>query len=132
VVNPHDIAGSKIPEGSGTSASTPEARKRVVEDDATSREEAKWAVVEERPGVPHLPSPLELCEDESGQRPGPEVRPMMMNVTEMPRELQNAAPQESAGFASGLSHAIGHGFLSPPGVRRFRMLGPPPIGRASR
>jgi hypothetical protein len=43
VVKPHGIAGSEIPEALGTSASTPEARKRVAEDDMASREEAKQA-----------------------------------------------------------------------------------------
>jgi hypothetical protein len=43
VVKPQGIAGSEIPEGFGTSASAPKARKRVAEDNAAPREEAKQA-----------------------------------------------------------------------------------------
>jgi hypothetical protein len=61
-----------------------------------------------------------------------EACPMMMNVTDPPRDLQSTVPWESAGSASGLSHAMGHGLRSTPGVRRLGKLGPPPIGWASR
>jgi hypothetical protein len=50
VVNTHRIEGSEIPEGSRMSASAPEARKHVAEDDTSPREEAKRARVEEHPG----------------------------------------------------------------------------------
>jgi hypothetical protein len=55
---------SWIPEGSGTSTSALEARKRVAEDDAAPTEEAKQAQVEKHSGTPQMLSPLERREDE--------------------------------------------------------------------
>jgi hypothetical protein len=77
-----------------------------------------------------MPYPLERHEDELGQRTCPEARPTMMNMIDTPRDLQNTTPRESAGSASGLSHAMGHGLRSLPGVQRFGKLGPPLIGWA--
>jgi hypothetical protein len=57
---------------------------------------------------------------------------MMTNVTDPPRDLQDAAPRESEGSATSFGHAMGHGLRSPSGVWRFGKLGPSPIGRASR
>jgi hypothetical protein len=66
MVKPHGTSGLENPEGSATSTSAPEVRKRVAEDEAALTEEAKWAQVEKHSGAPQMPSPLEWREDESG------------------------------------------------------------------
>jgi hypothetical protein len=72
-----------------------------------------------------MPSPLEQCEDELGERFDPEA------LDDAGCDYPAPAPRELAGLALGLGHAMGDG-RSPPGIWQFRRFGPPPIGRASR
>ncbi|RLM54761.1 hypothetical protein C2845_PM10G12180 [Panicum miliaceum] len=115
MVKPRGTTGSEIPEGSGMSASALEVRKLVAEGNAAPTEEAKLARVEKHSRAPQMPSP-------SGQRAGPEARSMMTKLTDPPCDLQNTDPRESAGSAPGLSHAMGHGLGSPPGVWSDSMM----------
>jgi hypothetical protein len=132
MVKPRSTTGSQIPKGSRMPASAPEAMKCIEEDAAAPTEEVKWARVEKHSGTPQMPSSLERGKDESGKRTGPEVLLMTPDVTDPPRDLQDAVPRELAGSALGLGHAMGDGLRSPPGVRWFERFGPPPIGWASR